>query len=100
MNKFSANSKNDQRIVVFPTFPCYIQGMRNFSYITPTLDHNLFLISFARPIRIQSKYLDCIVRKRFNDAMLRHYSGTVIIFNVSQIDERNFRVLCLVTPTA
>lgn len=85
---------------MFATFPCYIQGMRNHSYITPTLDHNLFLISFARPLRIQRKYVDCIVRKRFNDTMLRHYSGTVIIFNVSQIDKRNFHVLCLVTPKA
>lgn len=74
--------------------------MRNFSYITPTLDRNLFLISFARPVRVHRKYRERIVRKRFNDAMLRHYSGTVIIFNVSQIDERNFRVLALAMPKA
>lgn len=85
---------------MFPTFLSYIYSMKNISYITPTLHQDLYLLSFAKPFRVKGKYADRVVRKRFNDAMARHYSGSVIIFKVTQIDERNFRILALTTPKA
>lgn len=69
--------------------------MKNHSYITPSLDHSVYFISFARPFRVRKKDAERIVRFRFERSMSRHFTKHITIFDVQRIDERNFRVICL-----